>query len=70
MTKEEFDAIVDDAVKNGATRAEAEAYVRSGFKLGEAEISALAEAEETDEAEGSDAADVPVKNPFDDKGRK
>lgn len=34
MTKQEFKQIVDDAVKNGADRKDAEAYVRSGFKLG------------------------------------
>jgi hypothetical protein len=33
MTRQEFDAIVDDAVKNGADRKEAEEYVISGFKL-------------------------------------
>ena len=33
MTKQEYDAIVDDAVKNGAARKDAEAYVTSGFKL-------------------------------------
>lgn len=33
MTKQEFEAIVDDAVKNGANRKEAEAYVRAGYKV-------------------------------------
>jgi hypothetical protein len=35
MTKKEFDAIVDDAVENGADRKQAEAYVRSGFHINE-----------------------------------
>ena len=35
MTKQEFDAVVNDAVKNGATRADAEAYCRAGFKIDE-----------------------------------
>ncbi len=34
MTKQEFDAIVNDAVKNGADRAEAADYIRAGYKLG------------------------------------
>jgi len=33
MTKQEFDNIVNDAVKGGADREAAEAYVTSGFKL-------------------------------------
>lgn len=33
MTKEEFKAIVDDAVKNGAKREEAEAFVIAGYAL-------------------------------------
>lgn len=35
MTRKEFEAIVDDAVENGADREEAEAYVRAGFKVDE-----------------------------------
>ena len=35
MNKNEFRAIVDDAVKNGADRKDAEAYVRAGFKVDE-----------------------------------
>ena len=35
MTRKEFEAIVNDAVENGADREEAEAYVRSGFKVDE-----------------------------------
>lgn len=38
MTKEEFDAIIDDAVKNGADPKAAEAYVRAGYKIGEDEF--------------------------------
>ena len=33
MTKQEFDAIVDDAVKNGTPRKDAEAFVVAGFHL-------------------------------------
>ena len=33
MNKKEFDAIVNDAVAAGADRKDAEAYVRSGFKI-------------------------------------
>lgn len=33
MTKKEFDDIVADAVKNGADRKDAEAYVTSGYRL-------------------------------------
>lgn len=33
MTKEEFKAIVDDAVAAGADRAETEAYVIAGYSL-------------------------------------
>lgn len=33
MTKQEFDAIVNDAVKNGADRKAAEAYVVAGYRL-------------------------------------
>ena len=35
MTKKEFEQIVGDAVAAGATREDAEAYVRSGFKVDE-----------------------------------
>lgn len=33
MTRKEFEAVVIDAVANGATREDAEAYVRAGYKL-------------------------------------
>lgn len=33
MTRKEFDAVVDDAVKNGADRKDVEAYVVAGYKL-------------------------------------
>lgn len=33
MNRQEFDAIVNDSVKNGNDRASAEAYVIAGYKL-------------------------------------
>lgn len=38
MTTQEFDAVVNDAVKNGADRESAEAYVRAGFKISDDDI--------------------------------
>ncbi|MBA3770149.1 MAG: hypothetical protein H0X08_06600 [Blastocatellia bacterium] len=35
MTKKEFNAVIDDAVSNGAKRADVEAYVRAGYKVDE-----------------------------------
>lgn len=43
MTKQEFNAIVNDAVKNGAKREDAEAFVISGYHLDAAEFATKAE---------------------------
>ncbi len=48
MNRQEFDAIVDDAVSNGASREDAEAYVRAGYKLDDESDPSVAEGERSD----------------------